>query len=328
LNRSARRFYGRGMRALRWDGSELRLADVPKPDADAGTALVRVHLAGVCNTDLELTIGYMKFRGVLGHEFVGTVTEGPHEWRGRRVVGEINFACGQCTTCRSGLPRHCPTRRVMGILDADGAFAEYVAVPVANLHAVPDGIPDDAAVFTEPLAAACEIAEQVRIEPGMRAIVLGDGKLGLLAAQTLHLAGARVLAVGRHDEKLAHLRRRGIETVRLDEWNRARADLVVEATGSADGFALAVAATRPRGTLVLKSTIAESAPLNLAPLVIDEITVVGSRCGPFAPALQALADGGVDVRPLITARHRLADGVAALRHAAQPGVLKVLIEAG
>ena len=199
------------MRALHWDGSELRLADVPKPDAQAGMALVRVHLAGVCNTDLELTKGYMKFRGVLGHEFVGTVAEGPDAWRGRRVVGEINFACGQCATCRSGLPRHCPTRRVMGILDADGAFADYVAVPVANLHAVPDGIADDAAVFTEPLAAACEIAEQVRIEPGMRAIVLGDGKLGLLAAQILHLAGARVLAVGRHDEKLAHLRRRGID---------------------------------------------------------------------------------------------------------------------
>jgi threonine dehydrogenase-like Zn-dependent dehydrogenase len=242
------------------------------------------------------------------------------------VVGEINFACRRCAACRSGLPRHCPTRRVMGILNADGAFAEYVAVPAANLHAVPDGVSDDAAVFSEPLAAAFEILEQVRVERGTACVVLGDGKLGLLAAQVLAQAGARVLAVGKHDDKLAILRRRGIETVPLQGWDRARADLVVEATGSAAGFALAVAATRPRGTLVLKSTVADGVSLNLAPLVIDEITVVGSRCGPFAPALGALADGRVDVTSLIAARHRLADGLEALHHAAQPGVLKVLIE--
>ena len=312
------------MRALLFDGTAARVADLPRPAADAATAVVRVHLAGICNTDLELIKGYMGFRGVLGHEFVGTVADGPAAWSGRRVVGEINFACGQCATCLRGLGRHCPTRRVMGILNADGAFAEYVAVPLANLHAVPDEVADATAVFTEPLAAAFEILEQVRVEPGMECTVLGDGKLGLLVAQVLARAGARVLAVGKHDEKLALLRRRGIETARLERWNRARADLVVEATGSPAGLALAIAATRPRGTLVMKSTVAEPVALNLAPLVIDEISVVGSRCGRFEPALQALADGSVEVGSLIGARRPL--GAEALREAAQPGALKVLIE--
>ena len=312
------------MRALLFDGTAARVADLPRPAADAATAVVRVHLAGICNTDLELIKGYMGFRGVLGHEFVGTVADGPAAWSGRRVVGEINFACGQCATCLRGLGRHCPTRRVMGILNADGAFAEYVAVPLANLHAVPDEVADATAVFTEPLAAAFEILEQVRVEPAMECTVLGDGKLGLLVAQVLARAGARVLAVGKHDEKLALLRRRGIETARLERWNRARADLVVEATGSPAGLALAIAATRPRGTLVMKSTVAEPVALNLAPLVIDEISVVGSRCGRFEPALQALADGSVEVGSLIGARRPL--GAEALREAAQPGALKVLIE--
>ncbi len=314
------------MRALHWDGSALRLAEVPAPTADAETAVVQVRRAGICNTDLELTRGYMGFRGVLGHELVGNVADGPAAWRGRRVVGEINFACGRCESCARGLARHCPARRVMGILNADGAFAEYVAVPVANLHAVPDGVSDAAAVFTEPLAAACEIVEQVRIAPGQRCVILGDGKLGLLAAQVLALAGGSVLAVGKHDAKLAILARRGIETVRLDAWDRARADVVVDATGSAAGLALALAATRPRGTLVLKSTVAAPATLTLAPLVIDEITVVGSRCGPFAPALRALAAGSVDVTSLIAARYPLRDGVEAMRHAAAPGMLKVVLE--
>ncbi len=314
------------MRALHWDGSVLRVVDAPIPAAAADTALVRVHLAGICNTDLELTRGYMGFRGVLGHEFVGTVSDGPGAWRGRRVVGEINFACGRCPLCARGLGRHCPTRRVMGILDADGAFAELVAVPVANLHEVPDGLADEAAVFTEPLAAAFEIVEQVRIEPGVRCVVLGDGKLGLLAAQVLAAAGAQVLVVGKHDEKLALLRRRDIATSRLDQWNRAPVPLVVEATGTAAGFALAVAASEPRGTLVLKSTVAAGEPVNLAPVVINEITVVGSRCGRFAPALRALVERSVDVEPLISARHRLADGIRAFEAASRRGTLKVLLE--
>jgi threonine dehydrogenase-like Zn-dependent dehydrogenase len=314
------------MRALQWDGSTAAVVERAEPPATPDTAIVRVALAGICNTDLELTRGYMNFRGVLGHEFVGVVAAGPAAWRGRRVVGEINFACGRCPACAGGLGRHCPARTVMGILGADGAFAEYVAVPVANLHAVPDGVADEVAVFCEPLAAACEILEQVPAAARARCVVLGDGKLGLLAAQVLAAAGARVLAVGRHPEKLAILGRRGIETVPLGEWDRARADVVVEATGSAEGFALAVAAARPRGTVVLKSTVAHAAPLHLAPVVIDELTIVGSRCGPFAPALDQLARGAVDVRPLITARRPLRDGVAALQLAARRGALKVLLE--
>jgi threonine dehydrogenase-like Zn-dependent dehydrogenase len=287
---------------------------------------VRIRLAAVCNTDIEIIKGYMGFRGVLGHEFVGVVQEGPPEWVAKRVVSEINFACGTCPACLHGVQRHCPNRRVMGILDADGAFAELVAVPVANLHLVPEGVADEAAVFTEPLAAACEILEQIHLLPGMQCLVLGDGKLGLLVAQVLHQAGARVLAVGKHPSKLAILRQTEIEAVNLAEWMRAPADLVVEATGSAAGFATAVATTRPRGTLVLKSTVADQIEMNLAPLVINEITVVGSRCGSFLPALRALESGSVDVRSLISARRPLRDAVEALRLAASPGVLKVILE--
>ncbi len=314
------------MRALVWDGSSARVVDHPEPSAGDEMALVRVHLAGVCNTDLEITKGYMGFRGVLGHELVGTVEAGPRDWRGKRVVCEINFACRECAICLSGLPRHCPERRVMGILDADGAFAEQIGVPVANLHAVPDGVSDETAVFAEPLAAAFEILDQVSVLPDTDCIVLGDGKLGLLVAQVLHGAGARVLAVGRHPEKLALLERRGIETQELSTWQPRRADLVVEATGRPEGFRLGVETTRPRGTLVLKSTLAESAPLDLAPLVIDEISVVGSRCGPFPPALRALETDRVSVEPLICARVPLREADEGLRLAARPGTLKVLIE--
>ena len=314
------------MRALVLEGSELRVADVPGPAPSQGTAVVRVSLAGVCNTDLELARGYLGFCGVLGHEFVGVVEEGPEDWRGRRVVGEINFACGRCETCAAGLGRHCPTRRVLGIQNADGAFAERVAVPLENLHAVPDAVPDARAVFTEPLAAAFEILEQVPVAPGTPCLVLGDGKLGLLVAQVLHAAGARVRCVGRHEAKLALLASRGIETVLERDWTPAPAPLVVEATGSAAGFAAAVAATRPRGTLVLKSTTAEHPSVDLAPLVIHEIQVVGSRCGPFAPALDALATDAVDVAPLVSERWPLARAPEALARAAQPGLLKVLIE--
>ena len=315
------------MKALVFDGGTVRVADRPAPQPAPGMAIVRVARAGVCNTDLELVKGYMGFRGVLGHEFTGCVEDGPQEWKGRRVVGEINFACGQCETCRRGLGRHCPTRRVMGILGADGAFAERVAVPVANLHEVPDRVDDDEAAFVEPLAAAFEILEQVHVRPGADCLVLGDGKLGLLAAQVLHHAGARVVAVGKHEEKLAILRRRGIAVATLDAWRGEAADLVVEATGRAEGFAAAVAATRPRGTLVLKSTVAQRVAHDLAPLVINEISVVGSRCGRFAPALSALENGAVDVRSLISERRSLADAAEALEIAARPGAIKVLIEA-
>jgi len=315
------------LQALVFDGEALRVVQRDEPVAlDGETAVVRVHLAGVCNTDLEIARGYMGFRGVLGHEFVGHVEQGPDDWRGQRVVGEINFACGRCATCAAGLGRHCPTRRVMGILDADGAFAERVAVPVANLHRVPESVPDDAAVFCEPLAAAFEILEQVAVEPGERCIVLGDGKLGLLVAQVLDAAGARVLAVGRHPEKLAILSHRGIETRTADAFSGERCGLVVEATGTASGFRRALSCSLPRGRLVLKSTVADAAEIDLSPLVIDEIQVIGSRCGPFEPALAALEDGRVAVAALIHDRFALSRADTALRRAARPGVLKVLVD--
>jgi len=316
------------LRALHFDGNALRLVERPEPEPRSDCVLVRVSLAGVCNTDLEIAKGYLGFRGTLGHEFVGRVADGPEEWLGVRVVGEINFACRSCPTCARGLERHCPSRTVMGIVGADGAFAELVRVPVQNLHPVPESVPDEKAVFCEPLAAAFEILEQVRVEPGQRAIVLGDGKLGVLAAQVLALAGARVLAVGRHPEKLALLRARGIETALAAQWRAEPAPLVVEATGSERGFETAVAATLPRGTLVLKSTLASHPTVDLAPLVIHEIQVVGSRCGPFPPALRALESGTIDVAPLVSDRVPLADGAEAFRRAARAGALKVLIEVG
>jgi threonine dehydrogenase-like Zn-dependent dehydrogenase len=316
------------MLALRWDGHTLRAEEAdPDPRSDEEHALVRVNLAGVCSTDLQILRGYMAYRGVLGHELVGHVLEGPPAWRGKRVTAEINFACGRCPSCARGLGRHCPTRSVMGILGADGCFAERVRVPVANLHEVPDGVSDEAAVFAEPLAAAFEVLEQVHVLPGQRAAVLGDGKLGLLAAQVLRLAGAEVEVVGKHAGKL-HLAREalGLRATPVDAFRPAAAlDLVVEATGSERGLDLAIQAVRPRGTLVLKSTVAARHALDLAPLVIHEVTVVGSRCGPFAPALAALAAGRVLVAPLVDAVFPLAEGAAAIERAGAPGTLKVLL---
>ncbi len=314
------------MRALHFDGSKPSVVDVPPPEPTEDSALVRVTLAGVCNTDLELVKGYMGFRGILGHEFVGIVDEGPSEWLGQRVVGEINFACQNCPMCQENLQRHCPDRRVMGILEADGAFAEIVRVPIANLHIVPEGVPDEIAVFTEPLAAAFELLSQVEVEPGGDCLVLGDGKLGLLVAQTLDAAGARVLAVGNHPAKLEILERRGIDTVLTSDWVSEPMPLVVDAPGSTEGFERALAATRPRGTLVLKSTSAERRGINLAPIVINEIQIVGSRCGPFPPALSAIEADSLDIRSLISERVPLCNADEALRRAAHPEILKVLIE--
>jgi threonine dehydrogenase-like Zn-dependent dehydrogenase len=318
------------MRALQFDGAMLRYTpDHPEPEARPDEAVVRMRLAGICSTDLQILAGYMGFTGVPGHEFVGEVVEGPTDLTGRRVVGEINYACGRCPAYRQGLGRHCPHRRVMGILGADGAFAEYLAVPLANLHVVPDGIPDEAAVFTEPLAAAYSILEQVTVDPADDVIVLGDGKLGLLCAQVLANTGATVTLVGRHPENLALVADRGVATTLLGDWKPgADAACVVEATGSSAGLALATAAVRPRGTLVLKSTVADDHRLSLAPLVINEITVVGSRCGLFPPALQALTDETVAATPLIDATHPLSNGPAALTHAARPGTRKVLLTPG
>ncbi len=318
------------MQALVYDGEALRVReDYPRPVPPPGEALVRVRLAGICNTDLEIVRGYMGFRGVLGHEFVGTVEEAEdRSLIGQRVVGEINAACGECPTCRAGRPTHCPYRTTLGIWGRDGAFAEYLTLPVRNLHAVPDTVSDEEAVFTEPLAAALEILEQVHLRPTDRVVVLGDGKLGLLVAQALALMGCDLLTVGRHREKLAILARRGIPTARESEAEGLTADVVVECTGRPEGFAAARRILRPRGTLVLKSTYHGRVEADLTGLVVDEITLVGSRCGPFPPALRLLQRGLVDVRALVSATYPLVQGVEAFARAAEPGVLKVLLRVG
>lgn len=315
------------MRALYWNGESLRIDnEYPTPKVADPVALVRVRMAGICSTDLQILKGYMHFRGVLGHEMVGVVEEGTSALRGKRVVAEINFACGRCEYCVRGLGRHCTVRRVMGILGADGAFADHVAVPAGNLHPVPDSIEDEEAVFTEPLAAAFEILEQVHVIPSDHVLVLGDGKLGVLCAQVLNLTGARVTVVGKHHNKLTHLRSMGMETMMLARWKPVPADVVVEATGSAEGLKLAMSTLRPRGTLVLKSTVAQDHTLSLAPLVINEITVVGSRCGRFLPALRALAEKSVSVKPLIDKIFPLEDGIEAIGYASRRGALKVLLQ--
>ena len=318
------------MRALRFEDDRLRLADVPAPSR-ADEALVRVRVAGVCNTDLEIARGYAGFCGTLGHEFVGVAVSAPGapELEGRRVVGEINAGCGVCALCRAGDSRHCAARTVLGIVGRDGAFAEFLQLPVVNLLPVPDELPDERAVFTEPLAAACGITERVAIEADARVGVVGDGKLGLLCAQALKvLTGARVTLVGRHQSKLDIARRRDIETVKTKDipasFERAF-DVTVEASGSSSGFETALRLLRPRGTLVLKSTFHAVTELNAAPIVVDEISIVGSRCGRFAPALELLRRGAVEVDSLVHAEFPLSEGVRAFARAAEPGVLKVLL---
>ena len=287
--------------------------------------LVRVLRAGVCDTDLQLIEGYMGFRGVLGHEFVGVAGSGPYA--GRRVVGEINCSCQDCATCRSGRPTHCPHRTVLGILGHDGAFADLIAVPQRNLHVVPDSMSDDVAVFTEPVAAAFQVPAQIAIRRDDRIVVLGDGRLGNLCAQVLAGLSDHVLAVGKHAEKLALLSARGIRTALLGDVGQERmADVVVECTGSETGLPTALRIVRPRGTIVLKTTVAGTQALAWAPFVIDEVTLVGSRCGPFDQALDALDAGRIDVSPLITDRFGLTDGLAALERARSKGALKVLLE--
>lgn len=297
----------------------------PAPTPAPGEVLVHVRRAGVCETDLQLIKGYMGFRGVLGHEFVGVAQSGP--FSGRRVVGEINCACWNCETCRSGLQTHCPNRTVLGILNHDGAFAELIAVPERNLHLVPDSIPDDVAVFTEPVAAAFQIPAQIPIERTDRIVVLGDGRLGNLCAQVLASLSDRVLVVGKHAEKLKLLEAMGIPTATISDDLPPRAsDIVVDCTGSESGLPTALRLVRPRGTIVLKTTVAGAQTLAWAPFVIDEVTLVGSRCGPFDKALHALEHGLIDVEPLIAERFNLSNGLMALERAQQKGVLKVLLE--
>jgi len=317
------------VRALVVDAGRVAFCgDRAAPRREAGEARVRVRCAGVCSTDLALVRGYMGFSGIPGHEFVGEALDGPH--RGRRVVGEINAACGACDTCRAGRPRHCPERTVLGLLGRGGAFAEELCLPAGNLHPVPDSVPDERAVFVEPLAAAFEIAEQVELRAGLRALVAGDGRLGILCAQVLRLAGLEVTLAGRHPERARWLPAGIAHRTDLLEGQspagEAPWELAVEATGDPAVLPRLLARMRPGGTVVLKTTSERSAPLDLAPAVVNELTLVGSRCGPFEPALAALATGQVVVEPMVQARYSLENGAAALAHAARPGVLKVLID--
>ncbi|MDD9971443.1 MAG: alcohol dehydrogenase catalytic domain-containing protein [Myxococcales bacterium] len=319
---------------------ELTRVPVPVPGKDE--ALVRVRLAGICNTDLEILRGYMAFSGTLGHEFVGEVvapaassedaaTSDSYQGTdlvGARVVGEINATCGTCQRCLAGHPRHCEYRSVLGIANRDGCFAEYLTLPWKNLYRVPDHVSDEVACFAEPVAAAFEILEQLPQAAQQTVAVLGDGKLGLLIAQVLASAGARTHLLGRHARKLALARARGVETPEDNAVRNGGYDLVVEATGSAGGMARALELVRPRGTLVLKSTYHDKLTLDATKLVIDEITLLGSRCGPFAPALAALADGRVDPAPMIDATLPLADGPRAFELARSRGALKVLLSMG
>jgi threonine dehydrogenase-like Zn-dependent dehydrogenase len=314
------------MRALVFDGA-AKVVDIPRPIPAPDELLIRVRRAGVCSTDLEITRGYMRFHGVLGHEFVGDVVEGPPEWKGRRVASEINCVCGRCDMCAGGLANHCRDRTVIGILGRPGAFAEYVAVPRQNCHQVPDAVDDEAAVFIEPLAAAFQITRQVNIESRYRVAVLGTGRLGLLVAMVLKRTGCRLVAIGRNPGTIALLDRKHIATTNVDDADGVgRHDVVIDCTGSPDGLPLALRLVRPRGVIVMKTTCQASQPLNLAPLVIDEVSLIGSRCGPFPDAIAALARRDIDPAPLITARLPLSRGDDALRTAAQRDQIKVLID--
>ena len=382
------------MLACHFDGRRVRVdTGYPEPAVPPGEVAVAVRLAGVCRTDLEIIKGYMQFRGVLGHEFVGTALGGALE--GRRVVGGINCVCGACDLCRRGLPTHCRRRTVLGIDRRDGAFAQRLVLPEANLVPVPDGVPDRDAVFAEPLAAAIQIGRQVDLAPGQRIVLLGDGRLGQLVARVFRAWGLAPTVVGKSPAKLDLVRRLGLEAMTVDQVDDTRretdvprpdvpgdaarggcgdpprgkvpldvprpdvpgdaarggcgdpprgkvpldvprpalpgralrqtADVVVEATGTADGLAMALAFVRPRGTIVLKSTVADTAGLDLAPLVVNEVTVVGSRCGPMDEAVAMLAAGGLDLEPLVTAEYPLAEAETALAAAAEADAIKVLI---
>jgi len=312
------------VRAVVFDGGLRFTTSAQLREARPDEVAVDVLEAGICETDLQLCRGYMGFRGILGHEFVGIARSG--RFVGQRVVGEINCACRVCSVCRSGLPTHCPERTVVGILNHDGAFAETVLIPEHNLHPVPDSLSTSTAVFVEPVAAACRIVEQVSVT-GRRVAVLGDGRLGNLSAQVLRHHGADVHVVGKHPAKLDLLRHLGIRTVLLSELQCNRScDIVVDCTGSPTGLETALQLIRPCGTIVLKTTVAATQTLHMAPFVIDEITLLGSRCGPFDAALQLLEQGVVDVASLISARFPLDQAVAAFEQASRKDVLKVLLE--
>ena len=301
--------------------------DIPNPNLKEGEVLICPRLSGICSTDLELVKGYYPFKGVLGHEFVGEVVEAPGypELEGKRVVGEINISCGNCIHCQGGRSTHCLNRNVLGISGHDGVFADYITLPAANLHLVPDSIPDEQAVFIEPLAAALQIQEQVQINPSDKVMVIGAGRLGQLVAQTLSLIGCTLSVVVRYDFQRKLLEKREIAVLDEDKIPQGTMDLVVDTTGSPSGFDAARSAIRSRGTVILKSTYAGTLDIDASALVVDEITLIGSRCGPFAPALQLLKENLVDPASLISKAFPIENGIKAFKKAGEKGILKVLL---
>jgi alcohol dehydrogenase len=305
----------------------VSLREIAQPRRADGFALIRVLCAGICNTDLELQRGYYEFSGTPGHEFVGEVVEADTPaWLGRRVAGEINLACGACDWCSRGLGRHCPARTVLGIVQHPGAFADYVLLPERNLHELPADLSLEQGVFVEPLAAACEILDQVTIPAGERVAVLGDGKLGLLVAQALLAHRIEVVHFGKHSEKLRISAAAGSEVSTSADRPKKTFQYVVDATGSKSGLAAAVSMCRPRGTLILKSTVHGEVPLDTAPIIVDELTLIGSRCGRFPPAIELLRSGRVQVQPMISAEFSLNDAENAFEEAGRSGILKVLLK--
>ncbi len=314
------------MKGLWLENRQLFFKNIP-PAPQYDEALIQIRLAGICATDLELMQGYYPFTGVLGHEFVGEVVESSEDaWLGKRVVGEINVTCGECEQCRNGRETHCERRSVLGIVNRNGVFAKYTSLPLKNLHIVPDSVSDEAAVFTEPLAAALEIQQQVQIRPVDRVLVVGAGRLGQLIAQTLALTGCNLQVLARHDIQKKMLADRKIATIEESAIQAGRWDVVVEATGAPAGFAVARKAVRPRGIMVMKSTYKGDITLNMSSLVVDEITVIGSRCGPFDPALRLLESGEIDPTVLIQAEFPLKQGIVAMNEASKAGMMKVLLK--
>jgi threonine dehydrogenase-like Zn-dependent dehydrogenase len=312
-------------RAVTFEGS-LRAIERARPVPNADEALIRLRLGGICNTDLELMQGYKDFSGVLGHEFVGDVCEGPVDWIGRRVVGEINVACGECDMCRRGYSTHCRQRRVLGMVNYDGTFADYFRLVVRNLHPVPETVTDDMAVFAEPLAAACQTLEVAHLGPSDRVILVGAGKLGMLVAQVLRLTGCDLGVIVRRAQQAEILARWGIRSLERSAVPDEQADVVVDCTGNAHGLADALTLVRPRGTIVLKSTYSGIPQADLTRIVVQELRVIGSRCGPMASALRLLEQQLVDVKPLIEARYTFDEAEQAFEHAARPGAMKVLLK--
>jgi threonine dehydrogenase-like Zn-dependent dehydrogenase len=314
------------MRALWLENNDIDLRDVPQP-RKPNEALIKIRKAGICSTDLELVRGYYPYTGILGHEFVGEVVEADDaSWIDQRVVGEINVDCNQCEQCLNGRPTHCENRTVLGIVNRNGTFAEYTTLPLVNLHRVPASVPDEMAVFTEPLAAALEIQQQIQIKPNDRVLLVGAGRLGQLIAQTLALTGCDLGVVARHAHQQSLLKAREIRVIAEEKIKPWRWDVVVEATGSPGGFSLARQAVRPRGTLILKSTYKGNLNVNFSSIVVDEINIIGSRCGPFEPALRLMESGRVDPTVLIADEFRLDEALKAFECAGETGVLKVLVK--